>query len=371
MIFFSPRRTGRHVDYLIVAILAILVIFGLVMLGSASSHLGETRYQDSYYYLKHQIMSGLIVGIVGFFLGLIINYTLYRKIALPALLISIALLALVFTPLGVDANNATRWVKLGLITFQPAEILKITLIIYLASWLANSKSERQRSITKGFIPLLIVLGVVGGMLIKQPATSIVVVLLGTGMAMYFTSGAKMTHVLSIIGIGVGAIALVIALGGGYRLNRIKAFLNPEQNAQGSAFHINQALIAVGSGQMYGVGYGESTTKLQYLPEPMGDSIFAIIAEEFGFVGAITLVGLFLTLVIRVFILAWRAPSRFASLLLIGFATLIAVQSFIHIGAISGIIPLTGMPLPFISYGGTALAVFMTIGGIIVNISKHA
>ena len=371
MIFFSPRRTGKHADYLIVTILAILVIFGLVMLGSASSHLGEARYQDSYYYLKHQVINGLLVGILGYILGVTIPYAIYRKIAFPALIVSIILLGLVFTPLGLDVNNATRWVKIGPLAFQPAEILKITLIIYLASWLANSKSERQRSFTKGFIPLFIVLGSIAGILLKQPATSIVVLLLGTGMVMYFASGAKMSHVFSIFGIGAVVIMLVIVLGGGYRLNRIKTFLNPDQNVQGSAFHINQALIAVGSGQIYGVGYGRSTTKLQYLPEPMGDSIFAIIAEEFGFVGALTLVGLFFTLVLRIFILAWRTSYRFASLTLIGFGTLIAFQSFIHIGAISGIIPLTGMPLPFISYGGTALAVFMTIGGIVVNISKHS
>ncbi len=169
--------------------------------------------------------------------------------------------------------------------------------------------------------------------------------------------------------GTSGFALIVYITP-YRLDRVLNYINPESNPLGGGYHINQAKIAIGSGGMFGVGYGQSTTKIKYLPEPIGDSIFAVIAEELGFAGSLTLVGAFVLLVTKTLLLARKAPDRFAKLLLIGFASLIAIQAFVNIGAISGLIPLTGTPLPFISYGGTALAVFMTMGGIIANISKY-
>ena len=355
-------------DYVIVFCLAALVIFGLVMLVSASSNLGQFRFGDSYYYIKHQLLYGFLPGLIGFFAASRIYYRRYQKIAVFLGLISVTLLFLVFTPLGFSSGGADRWLKIGPITFQPAEIVKLTFIVYLAAWLGGNK-ERSQNLAKGFLPFLIISALVGALLLKQPSTSAAVILIATALIIYFASGAKLSYLAGMILLGILALALVIYLTP-YRFNRVLNFLSPDTNPQGGGYHINQALIAIGSGGWFGVGYGQSTTKIKYLPEPIGDSIFAVIAEELGFIGSAILIIIFLILILKVFSLAKKSPDRFGKLLLIGFASLIAIQTFTNIAAISGLIPLTGSPLPFISYGGTALAVFMTMGGVIVNISKH-
>lgn len=362
------RSTGSP-DYIITFCIASLVIFGLVMLASASSHLGKLKFDDSYYYLKHQLLYGLSVGIIGFLFASKIYYRYYEKIAIVLLVISIVLLVLVFTPLGVDSGGAERWLKLGPISFQPSEILKITFIFYLAAWLGNNP-KRTKSFSKGFLPFLMVSAVISGLLIKQPATSAAALLMAVGLIIYFVSGARLSYILAAITAGGLALAIIV-LFTPYRLTRITSFFNQDANPQVEGYHINQAKIAIGSGGLWGVGYGQSTMKVKYLPEPIGDSIFAIVAEEFGFAGSLTLIMIFLILSFKILWLSRKVRDKFAQLLLIGFGSLIATQALVNIGAISGILPLTGMPLPFISYGGTALAVFMTIGGIIVNISRHA
>ncbi|MEK9186316.1 MAG: putative lipid II flippase FtsW [Patescibacteria group bacterium] len=362
------KRYGSP-DYVIIAVIGLLVIFGLIMLASASSNLGQTRFNDPFFYLKHQIFYGLSLGIIGFLVAWKIPYRWYQKTSVFLLLASVVLLFLVFTPLGLNSGNAERWLQLGPITFQPSELLKITLILYLAAWLSRSQ-ERSQSLTKGFLPLLLVVALISVLLLKQPTTSITVILLGVAFIMYFASGAKLKF-MGIMGILVAVIVTAAILITPYRLNRVVYFLNPDANLESGGYHRNQALIAIGSGNLLGVGYGQSTTKIGYLPEPIGDSIFAVIGEELGFVGAIFLISLFALLITRIFILAKKTGDRFAKLSLIGFGTLIAVQSFMNMAAISGLIPLTGVPLPFISYGGTALAVFMTIGGIVTNISKNS
>lgn len=362
------RSTGSR-DYVITFCVASLVIFGLVMLASASSNLGKLKFDDSYYYLKHQLLYGLSIGIVGFLLASKIYYRYYEKIAIFLLVISIVLSALVFTPLGIDAGGAERWLGLGPISFQPSETLKITFIFYLAAWLGNNL-KRTKSFSKGFLPFLVVSGIVSGLLIKQPATSAAVLLMAIGLIIYFVSGARLSYILAAIAAGGVALAIIVLITP-YRLTRIMSFLNQDANPQVEGYHINQAKIAIGSGGLWGVGYGQSAMKVKYLPEPIGDSIFAVAAEEFGFAGSLTLIMIFLILSFRILWLARKVQDKFAQLLLTGFGSLIALQTFVNIGAISGILPLTGMPLPFISYGGTALAVFMTIGGIIVNISRHA
>jgi len=340
------------------------------MLGSASSNLGKIRYDDSLYFVKHQIMYGLSLGIIGFIAGSFIYYRRYEKIAFPALIITIILLALVFTPLGISAKGAARWLQIGPITFQPSELLKLTFPMYIAAWLSRSSSERQKNFLKGLLPLGVVIAIIAGLLLKQPSTSMVAMLIAAGGIVYFMSGAKISYIFSMIGIGIAAI-LLISFITPYRWERIQTFLNPSQNTQDSGFHINQALIAIGSGGLTGVGFGESTTKIYYLPEPAGDSIFAVIAEEFGFIGASIFIAVFFILVLKTFLLAQKTSDKFARLLLIGFGSLIGIQAAVNIGAISGLLPLTGTPLPFISFGGTSLAVFMTMAGIIVNISRNA
>lgn len=355
-------------DYLIIAVTFFLVIFGLVMLASASSDLGEKKFNDTYFYLKHQAVNGLSLGLIGFFLASKIYYKKYQAWAVPMLFLCIAFLILIFTPLGFSAGGADRWLKIGPVVFQPSELLKISFIIYIAAWMSN-KQERKNDFWKGFVPFLIISGLVSFLLIIQPSTSAVAILLASALSVYFISGAKLRFIFGTVLVCLLGFA-IISVFSPYRMQRIITFFQPEKEIQGAGYHLNQARIAIGSGGIFGVGFGQSTTKLLYLPEPIGDSIFAVIAEEWGFVGAIFLMAAFLTLIIRGFILSRKINDEFGKLLLVGFSSLLALQTFLNIGAISGLLPLTGTPLPFISYGGTALAVFMTISGIMVNISKH-
>lgn len=362
-------KSGHGPDYFLLAIIFILTVFGLAMLASASSELGRTKFNDSYYYFRHQIYYGLFLGLAGFLSGLFFRYQNLKKLALPLLLVSIVFLTLVFTQLGLEVRNANRWLKFGPISFQPAELLKLTFIIYLAAWLSNPKLKRENNFWSGLLPFLIVFGFIALLLILQPATSTVIILLGTGLTIYFLSGAQIKYIFLVALLGVSIFGLIIYLTP-YRWARISGFLNQGQDNQNKNYHLNQALIAIGSGGLFGVGYGQSVTKVNYLPAPMDDSIFAVISEELGFVGAGTLIALFGLLTFRLFWLAKKVRDRFGQLILIGFGTIIAFQSVVNMGAISGILPLTGVPLPFVSYGGTALAVFLTISGIALNVSKY-
>ncbi|MBI3588905.1 MAG: cell division protein FtsW [Candidatus Liptonbacteria bacterium] len=362
-------KTGHSPDYLLLAVIFILTIFGLVMLSSASSELGKIRFNDSYYYLKHQVISGLLIGLIGFFVAYKFYYPNYKKLALPLLIISLGLLTLVFTKLGVTAGGATRWIRLGPTAFQPAELLKITFILYLAAWLSNAKIQRGKSLAQGFLPFLIVSGVMAVLLILQPATSMVVLLITAGLVVYFLSGAKLKY-LGFLGlIGVVALSIIIYLTP-YRFERVATFLKSGRDTRGAGYHLNEALIAIGSGGLTGVGFGDSRTKTNYLPAPIDDSIFAVAAEELGFIGAGSLIVVFGFFVFRLFWISRKIRDQFGRLLLIGFASIIAIQSLVNIAAISGILPLTGLPLPFVSYGGTALAIFLTMSGIAANVSKY-
>lgn len=356
-------------DYLILFCLAFLVIFGLVTLASASSNLGQTKFGDSFYYLKHQLIYGLSFGLIGFLAAYKIYYRHYQKAAFLLLVFSIGILILVFTPFGFRAGGAERWLQIGPVTFQPAEFLKITFILYLSAWLAG-RGERQKSFYSGFIPFFILIAVVAGLLFKQPATTTVVIIVASALVVYFISGAKLRYIFGTVMIGVAAIAMLV-YATPYRLERVLSFIKPEADPLAGGYHISQAKIAIGSGGFSGVGFGKSTTKIQYLPEPIGDSIFAVMAEELGFIGSLALIAIFTVLILKILLLARKTKDKFGKLLLVGFGSLIALQVFINIAAISGLIPLTGVPLPFISYGGTALAVFMTMGGIIANISKYS
>lgn len=364
------RKGGHHPDYVIVVTFFLLIIFGLVMLVSASSHLGKTRFDDSYHYIKHQILRGFLIGCLGFIVGYFIHYQQYKKVAFMLLLFSLGLLLLVFTNFGISSGGADRWLRLGPISFQPAELLKITYILYLAAWLSNNKLNRKNNLYEGYIPFLIISGLIGGILIMQPATSTVAILLGAGLTMYFLSDAPWRYILGTIALGLLALALLVFITP-YRFERVMGFFQYSQDQKGVGYHLNQALIAIGSGEVWGVGYGQSTAKVKFLPDPIADSIFAVIGQELGFVGSALVAILFAFLIFKILWLAKNMRDRFGQLILIGFGIIIGAQAFMHMGAISGVVPLTGVPLPFISYGGTALAVFMTMAGIIANISKYS
>jgi cell division protein FtsW len=362
-------KTRNHSDFFLLGLIFILTVFGLVILTSASSDLGKIKFNDSYYYLKHQILYGLSLGVAGFLLAYLIPYQNFKKISFILLLLNLGVLVLVFTPLGVSAGGASRWIKIGSFTFQPAELLKLTFILYLASWLSDLKSRRVRGFQKGFLPFIVMCGAVAGLLIFQPATSTVAILLAAALGMYFLSGAEWKYIFAIILLGAVGLAAVVFLTP-YRMDRIISFLHRGQDSLGANYHLNQALIAIGSGRLTGTGFGKSTSKTTYLPAVIDDSIFAVMAQELGFIGAASLVVLFLLFTLRLFLLALKTRDNFGKLALIGFAIIIGLQALINMGSISGILPLTGVPLPFISYGGTALAIFLTMSGLALNISKN-
>ncbi len=356
-------------DYVFIVVVLLLTIFGLVMLTSASSDLAKTKFGDSYYYLKHQIMYGLIPGIIGFFLAFFVPLKYWEKFALPLLIIGIIFLILVFIPsVGLEEKGAERWLSFGFFSFQPGELMKFIFILFLASWVSR-KQARSKTITKGLLPFLLFLGVVLGLLVMQPSTTIAVIIFLTSIIAYITAGAHIRFIIvTLILAAVVFVGLILVTP--YRMERVKTFFDKSSDPLGATYHINQAQQAIGSGQLDGVGFGKSTTKLKYLPEPIGDSIFAVIAEEFGFIGSMGVLLGFLIFLERGFMIARRSPDSFSKIITIGFVSLIGMQAFINIGAISGLLPLTGVPLPFISYGGTALAVFLTMSGIIGNISGY-
>lgn len=360
----------RSPDYFFFAVVVVLTIFGLAMLASASSNLGKTQFNNTYYYLEHQIEFGLSLGVIGFLVGYYMPYQNWKKISFILLLVSLAALVLVFTPLGTLVNGTNRWLRLGPLSFQPAELMKLTYILYLAAWLSNPKLKRATDFQSGLLPFALMTGIIGLLLVLQPATSTVIILLLSGLTVYFVNGAPFKYILGFTAIAALGFALVIYVTP-YRRARIEGFLNQSANTQSQNYQLNQSLIAIGSGGLFGAGYGQSATKASYLPTPIDDSIFAVVAEELGFVGAGALVALFSIFALRLFWISGKTGDRFGKLLLIGFAMVIALQAFVNMAATSGLIPLTGVPLPFVSYGGTALAVFLTMSGIALNISKYA
>lgn len=348
----------------------ILLVVGFLVLASASAALSEKNFQNTYYYIQSQFTRGFLTGLVGFFIGLMIPFSFWRNVSVPLMIVSLVLMALIFIPtLGFSSGGATRWLHLGPIIFQPSEILKLSFVMYLASWL-ESKRHALGDFSAGFIPFIVIMGIVSVFLILQPDIGTLGVMVFTAVIMYFFGGGRASQFFTLIILGLVAMFMLVQVAP-YRLDRLTVFLNPGHDPQGKGYQINQSLIAIGSGGFSGLGIGASREKYSYLPEPVGDSIFAILAEEFGFVGGAGVIALFLFFLWRGLSIGAHAKNFFGKFLAVGLTSSILVQAFINIGAISGLLPLTGIPLPFISYGGTSLALTMTSVGILLNISKAA
>lgn len=359
-------------DYVFLSLVGAITIFGLVMLSSASSAVGYEKFNDNYWYFKHQIIFGLLPGIVGFFIMAKIDYRKWKKHALSFLIFSIVLLLLVFIPsLGTSYGRARNWINFFGMSLQPSEIVKLTFLIYLAAWLGRIRGEKEmKDVSVSFIPFVVVVGIVTLLMILQPDVGTLSIIAIISLVVYFAAGAPLVHLGWITGVGFLFFLILIKIAP-YRTARLMTFLHPELDPQGIGYHINQALLAVGSGGFFGLGLGFSRQKFQYLPEVVGDSIFAIIAEELGFIFAAGLVCAFVFLAIRGFKIAQKAPDTFGRLLAVGITAWFVFQAFINIGAMLAILPLTGIPLPFISYGGTALTMCLTAAGVMINISKNA
>ncbi|MBW4061868.1 putative lipid II flippase FtsW [Candidatus Saccharibacteria bacterium] len=361
----------HHPDYVIALIITILLAIGLVMLYSVSPILSQklTGVTGRNYYFINQLMY-VGIGIVAWIVATAIPYHAWRKYAVWLLGASIlAMLALAVPGLGRSALGATRWLKVGPFQVQPAEILKLSLILYLAAWFERRSSE-VKSFVDGVIPFVIMVGSACFVIaVLQRDMGTMMVLAFAAIGMLFTAGVKWTHLGVVLGTSaIGAGLLIAAFP--HRLSRLAVFLNPTADAMGSGYHINQALIAVGSGGFFGLGLGHSIQVYGYLPEAANDSIFAIIAEEFGFIGSLAVIVLFGLLIYRGLQVARSAPDMFGRLVATGITLWLLFQAAINIGAMLSLLPLTGIPLPFISYGGTSLVISLFGAGILLNISKY-
>lgn len=360
---------NHSADKGLIIIIFFLVIFGLVILSSASIEISRKHFDKPYYYFFHQLIYGVGIGLIFFFLAQKIHYRFWKKWALIILFFCIVALFLIFVPgLGIDNGGAKRWLNLKYFSFQPSELMKLGFIIYLAAWLERRK-EKIKIFAKSTLPFLIVTGLIGILIFNQPDIGTLGVISIIGMVVFFTAGAKLSHILIIVLSTLTAFFTVIKIAP-YRMNRLLVYLNPDIDPLGISYQIKQALLAIGSGGLLGIGLGHSRQKYNYLPSPASDSVFAITAEEFGFVGAIALISLFLALAIKGFKIAKNSPDRFAKFTAIGITFWLVSQAFINVGAIIGLIPLTGITLPFISYGASSMIVSLCGAGILVNISKH-
>src|SRR3989344_4482548 len=360
------KHASDHI--LLLAILG-LTLFGLIMIGSASSVLAERFRTDAFYFLRHQLTYGGVVGMGMFLVGYFVPYWRWRPLALPALLVALVLLVLVFVPgLQVASGGSARWIGVGPITIQPSEVTKLAIILYLAA-LLDRKGEDVRDFRKSVVPFLVILGIITFLIILQPDLGTLVAASAIAAVMVFAGGFRFRH-LALIGLGGVALFSLLISTAKYRLARLFVYLHPELDPQGIGYQINQALLAVGSGGVWGLGFGRSRQKYQYLPEPAGDSIFAILSEELGLVRTLCVVAVFVVVGMRGYRVAQGAPDMFGRLLAVGITSWILIQAFVNMAAIMGLVPLTGIPLPFISYGGSALATLLFSSGILLNISKY-
>ncbi|PJE50926.1 MAG: putative lipid II flippase FtsW [Candidatus Yanofskybacteria bacterium CG10_big_fil_rev_8_21_14_0_10_36_16] len=355
---------------ILVILVFVLLLVGLIIISSAGVIEGQKKFDDSYYFLKRQLMLGVLPGLVAFFFLSRIKHEKWRKLALFILLGAVALTVAVFIPaLGYSVKGAQRWVGIGPIAFQPSEFLKLALIIYLAA-LFSKREKHMEKLSYSMAPFIFVMVFIAFLLVKQPDVGTLSLLVAIGISMYFFYGAKLSHFGIIILVCILLLALLVWIAP-YRFDRVQAFLDPEADVRGISYHINQALIGIGSGGIWGTGIGLSQQKLNYLPEPVGDSIFAILVEETGFIGGVVVVGLFLALNMLLISIAKDAKNRFGQLFVLGMAVWISGQAFMNMAALIGLMPLTGIPLPFISFGNSALVSLMAGLGIVVNISNQS
>ena len=359
--------TLRRPDSTLLSIVLVLCVFGIIILSSASSVASFQALGDPNGYLKKQIIS-MIIGLLLMVLIMQFSISWLRKLALPFLIISCILLFLPFIPgLGPELLGARRWITFGGVFFQPSELVKLGLIIFLAAWFSK-QSMHDAEPKKVLFPLLGLLGGITLVLIKQPDLGTAIVILAIAVVMYFAAGAPVKHFVWIAGLFVAGLLLIIQLSP-YRAARLTVFLNPDRDAQGAAYHINQSLLAIGSGGIFGRGLGHSMQKFNFLPEAEGDSIFAIAAEELGFLFSIGLIALYVGLLWRGMQLARRASDVYVKLVIAGIVSWFTIQAFINIGALTSLLPLTGEPLPFISNGGSSLIISLIAVGILLNYSR--
>lgn len=367
---FLALRSGEHEPdkSLIVAVL-VLIVSGLVLLFSASSVVSYARFGNTYYYFLNQLVA-VLIGLAAFIIISKIDYRVWRKYAFLFLIFSIVLLILVFVP-GIRSTYGTArsWINLFGHSFQPAELVKLSFLIYLATWLEAKKGDLG-SFANGIFPFLFILGIISLLMIAQPDLGTLFIIAFTSMMVFFVGGGKVRHIFLVVVLAGLLLFLMLSIKSSYQSDRFKCLKDPSYSAQDKCYQINQSLIAVGSGGWFGRGLGQSRQKFMYLPEVWGDSIFSIAAEEIGFVFSSLLLLLFLFIFYRGLIIARAAPDLYGRTLATGIVVWLAIQTFLNIGGMINLIPMTGVPLPFISAGGSAILSALIAMGILVNISKQ-
>ncbi|GGA20868.1 stage V sporulation protein E [Paenibacillus physcomitrellae] len=354
--------------WLLICILSLLAI-GMVMVYSAGSVLGFHDHGDSFYFLKRQLLFAFL-GLIAMFFMMNFDYRRLRKYAKLGLLVCFGLLVIVLIPgIGAVRGGARSWLGISSFGIQPSEFMKLGMILFLSYWLSKDTYDISRFV-KGLLPPLGVSGLAFGLIMLQPDLGTGTVMMGAAMLIIFTAGARFQHLAGLALLGVaGFVGLVLAAP--YRLKRITAFLDPWSDPLGAGYQIIQSLYAIGPGGLAGLGLGMSRQKYSYVPEPQTDFIFSILSEELGFIGGTLVLLLFLILVWRGMRVAMTIDDKFGSFLAVGIVGMVAIQVIINIGVVIGLMPVTGITLPLISYGGSSLTLMLTALGILLNLSRHA
>lgn len=366
--FFNTRVAGGEPDWALMIATGLVVVFGILMLASASGTYAYFKYQDGYYFIKHQLIA-LAIGLALFWFFSSVDYHSWKKYGFHLLLFSVLLLCLVFIPgLGRVVNGSRSWINIFGFSLQPSEFVKLSFLIYLAAWL-ESRGKKLEDFYQGTGPFVVVLAAIAALMLLQPDFGTLFVIALTSLLVYFVGGGKLKHIVVIVLLGAVAMFLMVKYTP-HQAARFKCFFDPASNTRDACYQINQSLIAIGSGGFWGRGFGASRQKMLYLPEVSGDSIFAIVSEELGFIFSGGLIVLFIFLFFRGFLISRRAPDIFGRLLSIGVVSWISFQALINIGGMINLMPMTGVPLPFVSYGGSAIMSALAAIGLLVNISKQ-
>lgn len=363
------HRSSQPPDYGLLLGVAATVAVGLVVLYSASSVVGFQTYGSASFFVKQQVLKGVLPGFVLLWVAARLPYQWWAKVSLTAALVAVAMLVATFIPgIGAEHRNVRSWIDLGPLSFQPGELAKLALVLYFARWMSSRRQHQLADWQSGVAPFLVFICILGGLLMLQPDLGTFMVVAAIGFTMFALGGAAWRHLAAIVAVGVAGVVLLAMLAP-YRAARLTAFLNPGADPQGIGYHVNQAMLAVGAGGLLGRGLGQSVQKYNYLPEVQGDSVFAVMAEELGFIVTLAFLALWVWLLLRAWRVAATAPDRFTQLVAGGITAWFAWQSFFNIGGMLRVVPLTGLPLPFISYGGTAMAVNLFVVGILLSISR--
>jgi cell division protein FtsW len=354
---------------MLMAAAAMLVITGLLTVYTSSFAVGYHEYGNTNYFVARQAMFAFL-GVIALVFFMRLDYNRLRAWSVPMLLLAFVGLILVLIPgVGVERNGAARWLVFGPVSVQPSEFAKLAVIVYIAAWLA-SRGKEINQFSIGFVPFVLLLGIVGGLIMAEPDMGTTIIVFVTASTLFFVAGAPLTHLALLIGVG-SVISYGVVLQRDYQLDRLALFVNPDTDPQGGGFQIIQLLTALGSGGPLGEGWGVGRQKFFYVPGAHTDGVFAILGEELGFFGLLAIMAIFGFFIYRAALVTIRSRDRFSMLLCIGVIAWIAGQTLINIGGITRTIPLTGVPLPFLSYGGSSLIMVMAAVGVLLSVSRFA